>query len=60
MQTSKQRQQSISSVINMWLKKIVNASSLSQYKQMLNNMSDEAAKNGLTPEKPEQMLKEND
>lgn len=44
----------------MWLKKIVNASSLSQYKQMLNNMSDEAAKNGLTPEKPEQMLKEND
>ena len=60
MQAGKQRQKSISSVINGWLKKVVNASSLSQYKQMLDTMSDEAAKNGLTSEKLEQLLKEND
>ncbi|HTB31826.1 MAG TPA: hypothetical protein VK808_07355 [Bacteroidia bacterium] len=56
MHADKSRQKSISSAINGWLKKIVNRSSLSQYKQMLDAMGDEAIANGLTQEKLEQLL----
>jgi len=60
MHADKQQQRSISKVISSWLKKLVNTSSLNSYKQMLDAMSDEAYKNGLTPEKLEHLLKEND
>jgi len=60
MHADKSRQKSISNAINGWLKKVVNRSSLNQYKHMLDTMGDEAAANGLTPEKLEQLLKEND
>ncbi|MBI4947765.1 MAG: hypothetical protein HY840_15345 [Bacteroidetes bacterium] len=59
-QADKQQQRNISMVISSWLKKLVNTSSLNSYKQMLDAMSDEACKNGLTPEKLEHLLKEND
>jgi hypothetical protein len=58
MQADKNRQKSISKVINGWLKKVVNGSSLNRYKQMLDNMGDEAASKGLTTEKLELLLKE--
>ena len=60
MHADKQQQRSINKVISSWLKKIVNTSSLNSYKQMLDAMSDEVYKNGLTPEKLEHLLKEND
>jgi len=60
MHADKQQQRSINKVISSWLKKLVNTSSLNSYKQMLDAMSDEAYKNGLTPEKLKHLLKEND
>lgn len=60
MQADKVRQKNISNVINGWLKKVVNGSSLSRYKQMLDTMSDEATAKGLTPEILEGLLKENE
>lgn len=53
----RQRQKSISKAINGWLKKLVNVSSLSSYKQMLDTMSDEASAKGLTEEKLQRLLK---
>lgn len=59
-QTDKQQQKNIGIVISSWLKKIVNTSTMNNYKQMLDSMSDEADKNGLTPEKLKHLLKDND
>lgn len=59
-QTDKQQQKNIGIVISSWLKKIVNTSTMNNYKQMLDSMSDEATKNGLTPEKLKHLLKDND
>ena len=59
MKADRQRQKSISHAINAWLKKVVNASSLKQYRQMLDTMSDEAESKGLTAKKLELLLKDN-
>jgi len=58
MRADAQRQRSISNAINGWMKKALNATSMGSYRKFLDGMSDEAAANGLTPEKLEQLLNE--
>ncbi|MBS1745241.1 MAG: hypothetical protein JST21_03610 [Bacteroidetes bacterium] len=56
----KSKQKIINDIINLWLKKTTNDLSYEKYSQMLDALSEEAAKNGLTQELLEELLKEDD
>ena len=55
-----ERKKQVNDIINMWLKKAINDATSDDYKKTLDEMSDEAEKNGLTPEILEQLLKQDD
>jgi Holliday junction resolvase-like predicted endonuclease len=56
----KAKQKIINDTINLWLKKATNDLSYEKYSRLLDALSDEAAKNGLTPEILGELLKEDD
>ncbi|MEO7316948.1 MAG: hypothetical protein ABIW47_17285 [Ginsengibacter sp.] len=48
----------INGTINLWLKKLTNDMKFKKYSQLLDELSNEAEKNGLTPEILEELLKD--
>lgn len=53
-----EKRKMINDTVNLWLKKITNDMSFKNYSQLLDDLSDEAEKNGLTPEILEELLKD--
>ncbi|RKR81362.1 hypothetical protein BDD43_1508 [Mucilaginibacter gracilis] len=57
---SKESKQQLSQTISMMVKKMVNDATFADYAKLLDNIGDEALKNGLTPEVLEELLANND
>lgn len=58
MQADSERRRSISNAINAWMKKALNAATIGAYSKFLDSIGEEAAANGLTAERLEELLKE--